>query len=525
MTKRITLVAAVLASLLPIAGCGASRSQLNAYLLDDANVGGDPGRSLKPIKNVLVWPLENIASGSKAKGIETRFTGVLVDTLILRSGFDRVVILEEDQAKDLMTRAGEELGLKKKPKAPLDGALIATKLGQLTGTECILIGRIEDYDEDKVDKATASVVSASFNLLDAREKSYATIDSFTAVKRVWRTHVKRASQESPFAARMGLDDTFRQVLKDVVDRVSLDLGQGAAASGKALAKRVTDLTAAAETSLDAGEYDKAAGSWNEVLKLQPDSRRAKAGLEEVDKRKKESLEREKAAALKKQIDEIKGRALEAEKAGNPEAALTEWKKIVELDKKHGQAADRIADLEKQIAEKKKKEAEEAERKAAAEKKAREEAEKKAKEEAEKKAKEEAVRKAEEEAARKAEAAKKAAEPAPPAAEAVPAAPAPAPPAAEAAPAAPAPAAPAPPQAEAPKAEPAPAPPAEEKPAAAAPAGGGEFDAVRNQAMDAFNKEDYQTSRDLWQQILEKSPEDKQAKEMLETTEMLLNALK
>ena len=52
-----------------------------------------------------------------------------------------------------------------------------------------------------------------------------------------------------------------------------------------------------------------------------------------------------------------------------------------------------------------------------------------------------------------------------------------------------------------------------------------MDAIRNQAMAAFNKEDYPTSRDLWKQILAKSPDDKQAKEMLETTEMLLNALK
>jgi alkyl sulfatase BDS1-like metallo-beta-lactamase superfamily hydrolase len=79
---------------------------------------------------------------------------------------------------------------------------------------------------------------------------------------------------------------------------------------------------------------------------------------------------------------------------------------------------------------------------------------------------------------------------------------------------------------APKPEPVVEKKVEEKPAVAAPAvGGGELDGLRNKAMDAFNKEDYQTSRDLWKQILEKAPEDKQAKEMLETTEMLLNALK
>jgi hypothetical protein len=558
MGKRLALAAAVLAALLPFLGCVSTKSQMNAYLFDDAAVGGDPGKSLKPIKTVLVWPLENIAVGSKSKGIETRFTGIFIDTLKLRSGFDGVVILEEDQAKDLMARAGEELGLKKKPKAPTDGALIVTKLGQLAGAECILLGRIEDYDEEKIDKATDTVVSASFNLLDAREKAYAAIDSFTPVKRVWRMHVKLSSLETPFAARKGLDDTFRKMLESSVDRMTADLGQGAVASEKALARRVDELAATAEKNLAAGEFDKALASWNEVLKLQPDNKKAKKGIEEVEKSKREAQEREKAAALKKQIDETRDKALEAEKGGDLEAALAEWKKVIELDKKNGQAADKIAALEKQIAARKQKEAEEAERKAAAEKKAREEAEKKAKEEAETKAREEAARKAEEAARKAEEAAKKAAEPAAaPAVEAVPGAaalepaaqqPAPAAePKAEASPAAEPESQPAPAVTPVPAAEPV-APPAaqpkavtapvaepkvepvaekkaEEKPAAAVPAGGGALDAVRNQAMDAFNKEDYQASKDLWKQILEKAPDDKQAKEMLETTEMLLNALK
>ncbi|HEY5998937.1 MAG TPA: hypothetical protein VI078_06480, partial [bacterium] len=447
MLRRSLAGVALVAALLPLVACSPGKVQMNAYLLDDANVGGDPSKGLKPIKSVLVWPLENIAPGGKAKGVETPFTSQLVDILNLRSGFEKVVIVEEDQAKDLMTRAGEELGLKKKPKAPVDGALIATKLGQLSGTECILIGRLENYDEDKVDKSTITVVSASFNLLDAREKAYPTIDSFTPVKRVWRINVKQTSQETPFAGRKGIDDTARLMFQQVVDRLSLDLGQGAAASGKALAKRVDELNGAAERSLDAGEFDKATASWNEVLKIQPDNRRAKKGLEEVEKAKREAQEREKAAALKKQIDEIRAKAQEAEKGGDLEAALAEWKKIVDLDKKNEQAADKVASLDKKIADRKKKEAEEAERKAAAEKKAKEEADRKAKEEAEKKAKEDAERKAREEAVKAEEAAKKAAEQPAPAA-----APPAAAPAVEEAPAAAAPA----PAAEQPKAEPAPA---------------------------------------------------------------------
>jgi tetratricopeptide (TPR) repeat protein len=534
MGKRLVLITAILAVLAPLAGC-AGKSAVSAYLLDDAKVGGDAATSLKPIKSVLVWPLENIAAGGKSKGVETPYTGLLVDILNLRSGFDRVVILEEDQAKDLMARAGEELGLKKKPKSPGDGALIATKLGQLSGTEAILMGRIEIFDEDKVDKATITVVGASFNLLDAREKAYPTLDSFSPVKRVWRTNIKRVSKEGPFNSRESIDEAGRLMLQDVVDRLTADLGQGADASGKAQARRVAELVAAAEKSQSAGEYDKAIAGWNEVQKIEPENKKAKKGIEAAEKAKRAAAEKEKAAALAKQIAEIQAKAEAAEKDGNPEAALAEWKKILELDKKNKAATAGAAAAEKQIAEKK----------AAAEKKAKEDAEKKAKEDADKKAKDEADKKKAAEAAPKAVETPKAAEPAKPAEkkaeEAKPAAKAaepakPAEPAKAAEPAKPVeaakPAEPAKP-AEAAKpveaakpAEPAKAPakPAEAaKPAAAA--AGGDIEALRNQAMAAFNKEDYPASRDLWKQILEKAPDDKQAKEMLETTEMLLNALK
>ena len=80
MGKKIVLVAALMLALSPLAGC-ARNSVINAYLLDDASVGGDPASSLKPVKGVLVWPLENIAAGSKSKGIETRLSGLFADTV------------------------------------------------------------------------------------------------------------------------------------------------------------------------------------------------------------------------------------------------------------------------------------------------------------------------------------------------------------------------------------------------------------------------------------------------------------
>lgn len=430
MAKRVRFVTAVLIALLPLAGCASSR--INSYLLPDAVVGGDPGKAIKPIKGVLVWPLENIASGSKSKGVETRFTGLLADTLQLRGEFETVVVFEDDQAKDLLARAGEELGLKKKPKAPMDGALIATKLGQLTGTEVVLVGRIEDYDEDKVDKATLTVVSASFNLIDAREKAYTTLDSFAPAKRVWRTSIKYTSQEGPFTNRESIDDAARTMMRRMVDRMTADLQEGTEESEKALAK---------------------------------------------EKEKAEAQERAKRAAVAKAVDEIKGKAEAAAKTGNLEGAIAEYKKIFELDKGNKEATKSIEALEKQIADRKKAE----------------------------------DKKPEAEAPKPAEPSK-AAEPAKPVAR-----PTETPKAVEA----PKPAET--PKAAAPKAaEPAAKGAGEAKPAAA---GAGDLETLRNQAMAAFNKEDYPASRDLWKKILAKVPDDKQAKEMLETTEMLLNALK
>ena len=134
---------------------------------------------------------------------------MLADTITLHGSFERVVVLEEDQAKDLMARAGEELGLKKKPKAPGDGALIATKLGQLTGTEVILTGRHRGLRRGQGRQVDDHRGPASFNVLDAREKAYATLDSFAPVKRIWRTNAKRVSKEGPFNSRESIDDATR----------------------------------------------------------------------------------------------------------------------------------------------------------------------------------------------------------------------------------------------------------------------------------------------------------------------------
>ena len=220
------------------------------------------------------------------------------------------------------------------------------------------------------------MVSASFNVLDAREKAYATLDSFAPVKRIWRTNVKRVSKEGPFNSRESIDDAARAMLQDVVERMTVNLGYGANVSDKALKEKVAELNAAAEKSFDAGDFDKAIAGWNEVLKIQPENKKAKKRIEAAEKGKRDAQEKAKAAALRGRSTRSRAKAEAAAKAGNLEGAVAEWKKILELDKANKEAAKNIEGLEKQIAERKKKEAEEAEKKAAAEKKAKEEAEKK-----------------------------------------------------------------------------------------------------------------------------------------------------
>jgi tetratricopeptide (TPR) repeat protein len=63
---------------------------------------------------------------------------------------------------------------------------------------------------------------------------------------------------------------------------------------------------------------------------------------------------------------------------------------------------------------------------------------------------------------------------------------------------------------------------EEKPAAADSA---EVDKIRNEAMELFNTEDYAAAEEAWKKLLQIAPDDKQAQEMLETTQMLIEALK
>jgi len=62
----------------------------------------------------------------------------------------------------------------------------------------------------------------------------------------------------------------------------------------------------------------------------------------------------------------------------------------------------------------------------------------------------------------------------------------------------------------------------EKPAAAE---SGDVEQLRNDAMELFNTEDYAAAEEAWKKLLKIAPDDKQAQEMLETTQMLIEALK
>ena len=74
------------------------------------------------------------------------------------------------------------------------------------------------------------------------------------------------------------------------------------------------------------------------------------------------------------------------------------------------------------------------------------------------------------------------------------------------------------------APPAPAPEPAKAEAPAASGGDVDVEGLRNEAMEFFNSEEYEKAEVAWKKLLEIDPEDKQAQEMLETTQMLIEAL-
>ena len=265
-----------------IIGCTARQTKINSFVLPGAVVGGDPARDIAPIDNILVWPLINVAVGSKAKGVEMILTDYLIDTLYLNNTFKSVYIVYEAEAKNLLARAGEELGLKKKPKDPVQDALIATKLGQLTGANAILIGRLDDYDEVKVDKNTFTGVGISFFLTDIREQSYPTLDSFTPSKALWRANSIRWAKETAFQSRQSLHETSRFLIRQLVKQLEKDLGKGSATLKKAQKKKIKELKKQASKQRKAGEYDAAVATWNSILKMDPNDPDVAKGIARIE---------------------------------------------------------------------------------------------------------------------------------------------------------------------------------------------------------------------------------------------------
>jgi tetratricopeptide (TPR) repeat protein len=520
--RKAWLTALTVAVVLSMAGCS-KQTRINSYVLPGGNVGGDSAKGIAPIQNVVVWPLINVAAGGKAKGVELVLTDYLVDTLYLKDTFKSVYILDEAEAKNLLARAGEELGLKKKPKSPTQGGLTVTKIGLLTGSEAILLGRIDDYDEVKVEKSTYTGVSLSFFLYDAREQSYPTLDSFTPARALWRTNAFRSSKETPFQARISLYATSRKLIEQVADRLERDLSRGSAAIEKRRKKKIDDLRKQARDQRGDGKYDEALATLNEILKLDPENGEAKAAIDLVNTEKAAAAEKEKQEQLKNEIALLKKAAQEMEEAGDTAGALEEWSKVLELDETDKEAGAKAAALretlqaeqtvqaeqdkgknlhlaQKALGEMKYSEAIAAAKKVLAVEPGNEKAQQVLAAAEEKLAEAKAV---EEEAAPAPvePAAEKAEEPAPAAEKAE--EPAPAAEKAE---------------------EPAPAAEKAEEPAPAA-VGDGDVETLRNQAMEYFNNEEYEKAEGAWKQLLGIAPDDKQAQEMLETTQMLIEALK
>jgi tetratricopeptide (TPR) repeat protein len=502
--RKAWVTALAIAVVFSVGGC-CKQARINSYVLPGGNVGGDSAKGIAPVENVVVWPLINVSAGSKAKGVELVLTDYLVDTLHLKDTFKSVYILRESQAKDLLARTGEELGLKKKPKEPTQGGLVITKIGQLTGSEVLLLGRIDEYDEVKVDKQTFTGVSLSFFLFDAREQSYPTLDSFTPARTLWRTNAFRSSKETAFQSRNTLYATSRKLIEQVIDRLARDLAHGSAAIEKRRKKKIDGLMKQARNQRGDAKYDEALATLNEILKMEPENGEAKAAVDLVKTEKAAAAEKDKQEQLKNEIALLKKAAQEMEKAGDTAGALEEWSKVLELDKADKEAGAKAAALretvqaeqavqleqekgknlhlaQKALGEMKYSEAIAAAKKVLAVEPGNEKAQQilTAAEEklGEAKAVEEAVTSA----------------PAEPAEE----------------------------EAEEAEPEPAPAPAEEAAPAAAA---GGDVETLRNQAMEYFNSEEYEKAEEAWKQLLGIAPDDKQAQEMLETTQMLIEALK
>jgi len=484
---------AALAIVLVVSAAGCSKkSKINSYVLPGGNVGGSEAKGIAPVQNIVVWPMFNVAAGSKAKGVEMILTDYLIDTLYLKDTFRSVYILNDSEAKDLLARAGEELGLKKKPKEPTQNGLVITKVGQLTGSEAILIGRIDDYDEVKVDKSTYTGVSLSFFLYDGREQSYPTLDSFTPARSLWRTNAFRSSKETPFQSRVSLYKTSRELIEQVADRLERDMSRGSIEMRKRREKKIDALAKTATKQRKDGQYAEAVATINEILKLDPENGAAKEALDLVNMEKAAATEKAEQEKVADEIKVMKMTAAELEQSGNVEGAYEKWEQVLDLDGGDEEAKAKMAELGSAVEAERAVRMEQDKAKnlhlaqqalsdgkysdavAAANKVlAAEPGNDKARQ---------IVETAEQKLAEMKAAEKESTPP--------------------------------------------PAPSPEPAKAAAPAASGGDVDVegLRNEAMEFFNSEEYKKAETAWKKVLEIDPEDKQAQEMLETTQMLIEAL-
>ena len=524
---KLILLIPFLSLVLLLQGCSGGKTLMNAYVLKDANLGGDAARGIRPVKSIMVWPLLNNAPSAKAKGVEIKLTDIFIDQFYLRGQFDTIGIITGARAKELLARAGEELGLKRKPKE-IDGGLVATKIGELEGGDAFFIGILNDYDEEKVDKVVFTHTGGTFFLIDAREEAYPNLDSFTPVKFLWRTNVKQTSKETLITGRKDLDSTVRKMAGAIVERLVSDLSGAQGAERARLNQEISSLKGEAASHLKNEEFDKATAAWNEILRLDPGNDTATDRIEEIQKRKLEAEERKKAEALKEEIEGLKKEAKDLEKAGDLDGAIAKWEEVLAKDESEKEAIKRVEKLKSRRAE----EAERAMQKEIskelynAQKNLGEEKYQAAIDAANKvlemdpeneKAKaviSDANLMLEELKAKEAEGAASAveekAEPAP-VEEKIEAAPEPAP---------------APEPTPVVEEKPKEAPPAK-KPAAVEESAAGESPEsaeIRQKAMEYFDREEYEKSRDEWKRLLELMPDDEQAREMLDTVEMLIQAL-
>jgi hypothetical protein len=219
--KSITLPALLILVLL-LTGCVSGRTISDSYSQSDGMLSGDTSKEIPPVKNIVIWPLENTDVDAESKFIRDRITKLFAYKFYMIGEFAAVVTVSDKRSRDLLTRAGEELGLKRKPRG-LHSGMVVAKVGQLTGGDAFFAGVANIYEEDSGDKTFTTMAEGLFTLIDARANAYDDIDSCTPRKLLWQANIKQIYPGTRVSDRRELDNIVEKMVDKVVETFIFDL--------------------------------------------------------------------------------------------------------------------------------------------------------------------------------------------------------------------------------------------------------------------------------------------------------------